>query len=98
MGHCRQKRPKRQPRRWHAGQKPWVAAVDQQVDPHRDHREAGGDAPTNIRIRTTSRDFEGRPWVQIDIEDDGPGFPADILERPFEPHVSRKPGGSGLGL
>lgn len=32
------------------------------------------------------------------IEDNGPGFSEQILERAFEPYISTKPGGSGLGL
>ncbi|MEJ8569551.1 ATP-binding protein [Elongatibacter sediminis] len=44
------------------------------------------------------KSFEGQNWLRLEIEDSGPGFPAEILERPFEPRVSRKSGGSGLGL
>lgn len=36
--------------------------------------------------------------VVIDIEDDGVGIDADILDRVFDPFVSSKPGGVGLGL
>ncbi len=32
------------------------------------------------------------------VEDDGPGFPNDQLEQPFQPEMSTKKGGSGLGL
>jgi nitrogen fixation/metabolism regulation signal transduction histidine kinase len=32
------------------------------------------------------------------IEDNGPGFGAEVLENIFEPYVSTKPKGSGLGL
>ncbi|MEJ8569545.1 ATP-binding protein [Elongatibacter sediminis] len=64
----------------------------------RNAREAGGDSVPNIRISTTMKSFEGQSWLKLEIEDSGPGFPAEILERPFEPHVSRKSGGSGLGL
>jgi two-component system sensor histidine kinase PilS (NtrC family) len=36
--------------------------------------------------------------VKVEVRDDGPGIPADIRERLFEPFVSGRPGGSGLGL
>ncbi len=34
----------------------------------------------------------------IHVEDTGPGIPPDLKDRIFEPHVSTKPGGLGLGL
>jgi len=34
----------------------------------------------------------------IRVEDNGPGIPAEILARIFEPHFSTKPANSGLGL
>ncbi|MCF6254948.1 MAG: ATP-binding protein [Gammaproteobacteria bacterium] len=36
--------------------------------------------------------------VEIKIEDNGPGIPPDMLENLFEPYVTNKPKGSGLGL
>lgn len=36
--------------------------------------------------------------VELSIEDNGPGFPPDILPRVFEPYVTTKAGGTGLGL
>ena len=36
--------------------------------------------------------------VRFAIEDNGPGFPANILRRAFEPYVTTKPSGTGLGL
>lgn len=36
--------------------------------------------------------------VHLHVCDDGPGVPADLRERLFEPFASRSPGGTGLGL
>jgi nitrogen fixation/metabolism regulation signal transduction histidine kinase len=36
--------------------------------------------------------------VRISITDNGPGFPPKILARAFEPYVTSKPRGTGLGL
>jgi signal transduction histidine kinase len=40
----------------------------------------------------------GSPRVDICVQDDGTGIPADILPRIFEPHFSTSTSGSGLGL
>jgi two-component system nitrogen regulation sensor histidine kinase GlnL len=34
----------------------------------------------------------------MEIEDDGPGVPADMIEKIFYPMVTTRPGGTGLGL
>lgn len=42
-----------------------------------------------------------RPWSEggrIDVQDDGPGMPADQLDQLFEPFYTTKPSGTGLGL
>ncbi|MFA9459262.1 sensor histidine kinase [Thiohalorhabdus sp. Cl-TMA] len=36
--------------------------------------------------------------VFLEVEDDGPGFPAELLERVFDPYVTSKDHGTGLGL
>ena len=40
---------------------------------------------------------EGK-WVVVMVSDDGPGLPAEVRERVFEPFVSAKPDGMGIGL
>lgn len=57
---------------------------------------------SRIRIKTfydASVRLDGRPLpLQIRIEDDGPGLPAALAERIFEPFVSGRENGTGLGL
>jgi nitrogen fixation/metabolism regulation signal transduction histidine kinase len=36
--------------------------------------------------------------VRMTVEDNGPGFAPNILRRAFEPYVTTKPSGTGLGL
>jgi signal transduction histidine kinase len=36
--------------------------------------------------------------VRLEIRDNGPGIPSEVRERLFEPFVSGRVGGSGLGL
>ena len=38
------------------------------------------------------------PMVQIEVTDNGPGMPADVIEKIFSPFFTTKPQGSGLGL
>ncbi|MCK8462411.1 HAMP domain-containing histidine kinase [Aliiroseovarius sp. S1339] len=47
-----------------------------------------------VTIRT---DVDGEAAV-LDVIDDGPGVPEDIKSRVFEPFVTSKPDGTGLGL
>jgi signal transduction histidine kinase len=38
------------------------------------------------------------PTLQVEVSDDGPGMPADVLDKIFSPFFTTKPQGSGLGL
>jgi len=39
-----------------------------------------------------------RNKLELFIEDSGPGVPAELQQRIFEPFISTKPSGTGLGL
>jgi len=58
--------------------------------------------PPRITVRTARVEIvEGDAVVRavrFTVEDNGPGFAANILRRAFEPYVTSKPGGTGLGL
>jgi nitrogen fixation/metabolism regulation signal transduction histidine kinase len=63
--------------------------------------------PGSVRVRTEvvaidhpgpSGAAEAVQVVRLAVEDNGPGFPANILRRAFEPYVTTKPRGTGLGL
>ena len=50
-------------------------------------------------LRVRQADGAGRSLpLQIEIEDDGPGLPAEIADEAFEPFVSGRENGTGLGL
>ena len=52
-----------------------------------------------MRLTPTEAEPAGRPLpLQIEIEDDGPGLPEAIAEQIFEPFVSGRENGTGLGL
>jgi len=58
--------------------------------------EQNGQPPRAVRIITRWSPSSGR--VRLTVADAGPGFPTHILQRAFEPYVTTKPRGTGLGL
>jgi PAS domain S-box-containing protein len=53
---------------------------------------ASGSEP--VDVRTTVR----AGWCTVEILDRGPGLPADVRQHLFEPFITTRPGGTGLGL
>ncbi|HMN20669.1 MAG TPA: nitrogen regulation protein NR(II) [Ottowia sp.] len=65
-------------------------------------RIASGDACIVLRTRVARQvTLDGRRHrlaIELQVEDNGPGVPAALLEQVFQPLVSGDPGGHGLGL
>jgi signal transduction histidine kinase len=59
---------------------------------------AGSDRPARILLRTGTVEKEGRPWVVVDICDNGPGVPEAYIDRIFEPFFTSRAEGTGYGL
>ena len=55
------------------------------------------DAPVRIHCRGRRDDGDGT-FAVIEVEDDGPGVNPEIHGQVFEPFVSSRPGGTGIGL
>ncbi|SMX22281.1 two-component system sensor histidine kinase NtrB [Boseongicola aestuarii] len=68
--------------------------------------EAAGDTKGTIRIRTfydmslrlRRKDGTGSLPLQVEIIDDGPGLPPEIAQDVFDPFISGRENGTGLGL
>jgi nitrogen fixation/metabolism regulation signal transduction histidine kinase len=56
--------------------------------------------PGKAKVRITTRVITqaGSTWLELELSDQGPGYPQEVLEKPFEPYVTFKTNGSGLGL
>ena len=53
--------------------------------------------PDAAVLLRTRRSDSGK-WVRLAVLDQGPGFAEHILKRAFEPYVTTKAKGTGLGL
>ncbi len=64
----------------------WTNIIDNAID--------AMDGEGTLIVRTRRED----PWVVVEIEDDGPGIPAEIQTKIFDPFFTTKPLGKGSGL
>jgi signal transduction histidine kinase len=55
-------------------------------------------ATVTVSACATERQSDAASWVEVRVEDSGPGFKEADLPRVFEPFFTRRPGGTGLGL
>jgi nitrogen fixation/metabolism regulation signal transduction histidine kinase len=59
------------------------------------------DAMTGVpdaQVLLRTRRSDSGQWVRLSVLDEGPGFAEHILKRAFEPYVTTKVKGTGLGL
>jgi two-component system NtrC family sensor kinase len=61
-------------------------------------QQALQDRPLPRTLRVTSRWDTRASAVRIDVADNGPGIPAAIRSRVFEPYFTTKPSGAGTGV
>jgi nitrogen fixation/metabolism regulation signal transduction histidine kinase len=62
-------------------------------------QEAVADRTGGMVLLSTSRVMhDERAYYEMRIEDNGPGFNESMMEHLFEPYVTSKPKGTGLGL
>jgi len=47
---------------------------------------------------TAGSETHAVPMIQVEVADNGPGVPGDVMDRIFSPFFTTKPQGSGLGL
>ena len=60
---------------------------------HNAQQASADNSPISIKCRPA-----GAGWVEVEIINGGQAIPEKVLERVFEPFVTSKPGGTGLGL
>ncbi len=51
-----------------------------------------------VRVATRCMEEYGCHYVELTVEDSGPGIGEEVMDALFEPYVTTKTGGSGLGL
>ncbi|VAV83865.1 hypothetical protein MNBD_DELTA01-1565 [hydrothermal vent metagenome] len=52
----------------------------------------------NIKIKTSCLKVDGGEFVQVEISDDGPGIPEDVIGKIFDPFYTTKEKGGGMNI
>ena len=60
--------------------------------------DAMGSSGGTLRVKAARANSENQEGVEVQIEDTGPGIPAELREQIFNPFVTTKKTGVGLGL
>jgi GAF domain-containing protein/signal transduction histidine kinase/ActR/RegA family two-component response regulator len=63
-----------------------------------EHAIMTGGTGDTIRVRARERAEGGRSWAVVEVEDNGPGIPPEVMPRIFEPFFTTKKVGEGTGL
>ncbi len=74
------------------------AALDTTQDAASDRAAARGAARVTVRTDTPRNEDGSIRAVRLAVRDNGPGFPDKVLRRAFEPYLTTKAKGTGLGL
>lgn len=74
------------------------AALDTAQDAAGDRAAARGAARVTVRTDTPRNEDGSIRAVRLAVRDNGPGFPDKVLRRAFEPYLTTKAKGTGLGL
>ncbi len=61
-------------------------------------QEAAEQGACQLTISTRRVQDGGLEMIELQVRDNGPGIPEELMGRFFEPYVTTKPKGSGLGL
>ena len=72
--------------------------VQNALDAVRDHTPADSPMLVCIRTDTPLKDDGSIRAVRLTVRDNGPGFSDKVLKRAFEPYITTKTKGTGLGL
>jgi PAS domain S-box-containing protein len=64
------------------------------IDNSAEHSPSGG----IVTMRASVIEHGHRNWIECTVEDNGPGFDAESIDRAFEPFFTKRQGGTGLGL